>query len=382
MEENKRSEQDQLDDNEGMKLTADHEATEMPDITEGKPEETSDPDMPADSVQKVEETQVGQFKRTKKPDSDVEQPGDDMEQPGDAAGVSEELQLPPEELPAEPPEGVDDGRSEETPAEATAPAESTGKEGAETDAQAKQRRLRARVKAHVEATEDIPDLTTEEAYAEVKDTEDLNYDLREDCREIERLLQQVGSGKFAVGEYLIARHWPPLQVTRFGHIYWQTKPKPRYRELIKFPELPCSKSELQDAVQLALQKRSLDELNQGNPGYCNHMSVSQLILLTRVKDLREKVYILQYLKKHPMTYVQMKEWMRAKGYLKAAKEVDQTKKLILSFERLVQNAEESLPALEDTDPNQIGFNLLGSWRQRLGAVVSLLQELEEEEEAA
>ena len=175
MEENKRSEQDQLDDNEGMKLTADHEATEMPDITEGKPEETSDPDMPADSVQKVEETQVGQFKRTKKPDSDVEQPGDDMEQPGDAAGVSEELQLPPEELPAEPPEGVDDGRSEETPAEATAPAESTGKEGAETDAQAKQRRLRARVKAHVEATEDIPDLTTEEAYAEVKDTEDLNY---------------------------------------------------------------------------------------------------------------------------------------------------------------------------------------------------------------
>jgi hypothetical protein len=293
---------------------------------------------------------------------------------GDAAGEPEE---PPEEYSGASPgtEGVGGEEGELGAAPETdlleAPAGRTGLTP-----------LGERVKAHVMAVGGyVPDLTTEETYNELLGTEDLNYDLREDCREITKLMQQVGSSKFAVGDYLIKRHWPPIQISRFGHIYWHHKPKPRYRELVKFPELPCSKSELADCVALALQKRSLDEIHGENSGYCDHMTVSQLILLTRVKDLADKGAVIRELKKHPKNFVQMREWMRARGYLKAAKVADPTKKLIESFARLVQNVEENLPALEEVDPQAIGFGLLGSWRQRLGAVVSLLTELEEEERA-
>ena len=191
-------------------------------------------------------------------------------------------------------------------------------------------------------------------------------------------MKQVGSSKFAIGEYIIARHWPPIQITKRGHIYWHEKPKPRYRELVKFSELPCSKSELADCVALQLQKRQLEGEQPGSAG-CDHLTVSQLILLTRVKALDDKRAVIHYLKKNPKNYVQTRDWMRAKGYLKAARQVDVTKKLVSSFERVVQDAEENLPALEEADPMDLGFNLLTGWRTRLEAVVSILKELEEEE---
>jgi hypothetical protein len=386
-----------------------------------KPEEqeerTPAPDMTADREEKVEETQAAPlFRRKKKLNDDIDQPGDDVEQPddaveqpadavgepadavgepadavgepekppeepdvqpeevGDGYGSDEELQLPPEELPAEPPEEVG-GKGEEEPAEATVPAGRTGLTPLGE-------RTRAHVEQQVLRDPEMRDLTPEEAYAEVEGSEDVDYDLRETCREITKLLHQVNSSKTAIGQYVIERYYPPLQVTRRGHIYWHHKPLPRFRELIKFPEFPMSKSELQDCVALALQKRSLDEINQGDRGYADHLTDSQLILLTRVKDLSDKGAVIKELKKNPKKYSETKEWMRAKGYLKAAKPVDQTKKLIDTFERMVQSAEESLPTLEDADPLQIGFNLLTGWRGRLEVVVGILKELEGEQAKA
>jgi hypothetical protein len=98
-----------------------------------------------------------------------------------------------------------------------------------------------------------------------------------------------------------------------------------------------------------------------------------------VKDLGDKVEVIEHLKKHPKKYVETKAWMRAKGYINAAKEVDQTKKLVEGFERVVKNAEANLPALEDTDPDSFGFNVLTGWRERLAVVVSLLAALEAEQ---
>jgi hypothetical protein len=135
---------------------------------------------------------------------------------------------------------------------------------------------------------------------------------------------------------------------------------------------------LADCVALQLQKRQLEGEQPGSAG-CDHLTVSQLILLTRVKALDDKRAVIHYLKKNPKNYVQTRDWMRAKGYLKAARQVDVTKKLVSSFERVVQDAEENLPALEEADPMDLGFNLLTGWRTRLEAVVSILKELEEEE---
>jgi len=306
-------------------------------------------------------------------------PGDPpgTEVTGEDSGVTGEelVQLPPEtsvpvnpEGTAEPAARVDDPAPRVGETKESKPAGRTLAE-----------RTRAHVMEQCARDPEMRDLTPEEAYNEIKDSEDLNYDLHEDCREIDKLLQQVGSGKYAVGDYVVARRFPPIQVTRFGHIYWHHKPTPRYRDLVNFPELPCSKSELADCVALALQKRSLDELNQGNPGYADHLSISQLILLTRVKDLADKCTIIEHLKKHPKKFLETKEWMREKGFLRGAKEVDQTKKLVEGFERVVKNAEANLPALEDTDPDSFGFNVLTGWRERLAVVVSLLAALEAEQ---
>jgi hypothetical protein len=243
--------------------------------------------------------------------------------------------------------------------------------------------LAERIKAHVDEQvardPEMRDLTPAEAWAEVSGTEDENYDLREACLKIDRWLSMAAAGRYEMGDYLIANYWPPLQYSRNGYIYFNEKPKARYNDLLKFSGLPCSRSELHDCVQLALQKRSLDAQCQ-EPGLTDHMSLSQLILLTRVKNIHSKTAVIAELKKYPKKYAETKQWMREQGYLKAAKKpVDATKKLIEGFERVVKSAEGQIPALDAAAPHTFGFNVLTGWRERMATVVELLAALEAEE---
>lgn len=115
--------------------------------------------------------------------------------------------------------------------------------------------LRERVKAHVEEQvkrdPDMRDLTPKEAYAEVEGTEDIDYDLRETCRELTKLTATVGDARLARGKYIVEHYYPPIEFSkRLAAIYWHNRPKPRFHDLMKFKDLPCSKSELGDDVQL------------------------------------------------------------------------------------------------------------------------------------
>jgi len=329
-------------------------------------------------------------------------PGEQGAQPGGEPPVPGELpeevveegsrgeetpEKPPEVLPEQPPEKAvtvealpevqrpaeTEPAGEQPPVEAPSEETPTGRTLAE--------RTRAHVEEQVKRDPDMRDLTPKEAYAEVEGTEDIDYDLRETCRELTKLTATVGDARLARGQYIVEHYYPPIEFSkRLAAIYWHNRPKPRFHDLMKFKDLPCSKSELGDDVQLYLQKRQLDFEDTGPSDY-THMSISQLILLTRVKDLGDKVEVIEHLKKHPKKYVETKAWMRAKGYINAAKEVDQTKKLVEGFERVVKNAEANLPALDAADPHSFGFNILAGWRERLGVVVTLLAALEEEEQA-
>src|SRR5208283_2684612 len=115
--------------------------------------------------------------------------------------------------------------------------------------------------------------------------------LRETSLKIERWLSMAGEGKYEMGDHLVDNYFPPLQYSRNGYIYFNEKPKARYNDLLNFSGLPCSRSELHDCVQLALQKRALYAQCQ-DPGLTDHMTISQLILLTRVKYIHSKVAVI------------------------------------------------------------------------------------------